>query len=95
MIRGTKGQPALRRNLALVCAGHLLVCAAVARAADAPSAPPSRRADVVDTLHGVPVADPYRWLEDQQAPEVRAWIDGQNTAPPRHGWRGAAPPGRR
>src|SRR5262249_6405812 len=43
-----------------------------------PSAPPTRVAEVVETLHGVRVADPYRWLEDQQAPEVRAWIDAQN-----------------
>jgi prolyl oligopeptidase len=35
--------------------------------------PPTRREDVVETLHGVPVADPYRWLEDGAAPEVRAW----------------------
>jgi prolyl oligopeptidase len=32
---------------------------------------------VVDVLHGVPVADPYRWLEDQNAPRTRAWIDEQ------------------
>jgi prolyl oligopeptidase len=33
---------------------------------------------VVDTLHGVVIADPYRWLEDQQSAETRAWIDSQN-----------------
>jgi prolyl oligopeptidase len=32
---------------------------------------------VVDTLHGRPVADPYRWLEDGSAPEVRAWSAAQ------------------
>ena len=33
---------------------------------------------VVDTLHGVAIEDPYRWLEDQECPETRAWIDAQN-----------------
>ncbi|MBK8013648.1 MAG: S9 family peptidase [Deltaproteobacteria bacterium] len=34
----------------------------------------TRREDVVETLHGVEVADPYRWLEDVNAPEVKAWV---------------------
>jgi prolyl oligopeptidase len=29
-------------------------------------------------IHGIEIADPYRWLEDQQSPETRAWIDAQN-----------------
>ena len=33
---------------------------------------------MVETLHGLNVSDPYRWLEDQKAPETRAWIDAQN-----------------
>jgi prolyl oligopeptidase len=33
---------------------------------------------VVDILHGVPVADPYRWLEDGDDAEVRRWVDEQN-----------------
>src|SRR4051812_18405402 len=41
-------------------------------------APPTRRDDVKETLHGVTVEDPYRWLEDQNSPETRAWIDQQN-----------------
>lgn len=28
----------------------------------------------VDRLHGVPVSDPFRWLEDVEAPEVQAWM---------------------
>src|SRR5262249_25477362 len=32
---------------------------------------------VTDVLHGVPITDPYRWLEDQNSPETRAWIAGQ------------------
>ncbi len=43
------------------------------------SGPPATRTDnVIDDYHGVQVADPYRWLEDQQSPETRAWIDAQN-----------------
>jgi prolyl oligopeptidase len=40
--------------------------------------PPARRADVVDDYHGTPVPDPYRWLEDTDAPETQAWIAAQN-----------------
>jgi prolyl oligopeptidase len=43
-----------------------------------PRPPDTRKVDVVDTLHGVAIADPYRWLEDQGAPDTRAWIDAQN-----------------
>lgn len=31
-----------------------------------------------DTYHGVVVSDPYRWLEDGNAPDVREWVAGQN-----------------
>jgi prolyl oligopeptidase len=39
--------------------------------------PDSRRDDVVDTLHGVKVADPYRWLEKVDD-EVTRWMDAQD-----------------
>ena len=42
-------------------------------------APPRTRIDnMTETLHGVTVNDPYRWLEDQDSPETRAWIKAQN-----------------
>jgi prolyl oligopeptidase len=41
--------------------------------------PPKTRTDtVVDVIHGVRIPDPYRWLEDQQSPETRAWINAEN-----------------
>ncbi|HVR97840.1 MAG TPA: alpha/beta fold hydrolase, partial [Thermoanaerobaculia bacterium] len=33
---------------------------------------------VVETLHGVEVSDPYRWLEDSRTPEQRIWTQQQN-----------------
>jgi len=33
---------------------------------------------VVDTLHGVKVADPYRWLENEKSPAVKAWVKRMN-----------------
>jgi prolyl oligopeptidase len=39
--------------------------------------PPTPAEPVTETLHGVEVTDPYRWLEDQNSPRTRAWIDEQ------------------
>jgi len=33
---------------------------------------------VADTIHGVAVADPYRWLEDTRSAETREWVVSQN-----------------
>jgi prolyl oligopeptidase len=41
--------------------------------------PPATRVNpVTDVLHDTTIVDPYRWLEDQNSPETRAWIDAQN-----------------
>ena len=46
----------------------------------AASGPPvTRTQDVVETIHGRQVKDPYRWLEDLESDEVQEWIDEQNT----------------
>jgi prolyl oligopeptidase len=40
--------------------------------------PPTPKTDVIDVLHGEPVADPYRWLEDGASAETRLWTERQN-----------------
>ncbi|HLY98162.1 MAG TPA: prolyl oligopeptidase family serine peptidase [Candidatus Angelobacter sp.] len=43
------------------------------------AAPPQTQVHaVVDDYFGHKVTDNYRWLEDQNSPETRAWIDAQN-----------------
>lgn len=42
-----------------------------------PSPPPTEQKPVTDNVSGTSIVDPYRWLEDGQSPETRAWIDSQ------------------
>lgn len=40
--------------------------------------PPTAAGPAIDTIDGVRVADPYRWLEDSSDPKVQAWSEAQN-----------------
>ncbi|HSP63886.1 MAG TPA: prolyl oligopeptidase family serine peptidase, partial [Pyrinomonadaceae bacterium] len=42
------------------------------------SYPETKKGEVVDDYFGTKVADPYRWLEDDNAPEVAAWVAAEN-----------------
>ncbi len=40
--------------------------------------PDTRKVEHTDTYHGTVVADPYRWLEDDNSAETKAWVKDQN-----------------
>ncbi len=42
------------------------------------ASPISASEPVTEIFHGVPVTDPYRWLEDQNSPRTRDWIEQQS-----------------
>ena len=72
--------------LASVAAALLAACATPSGGASAPGPsmttslayPAAPREEVVDVIHGVPVADPYRWLEDAKSPRTEAWVTAED-----------------
>lgn len=62
------------RATAALAGGLALLGVVLVRAAGPLEYPPAARGTVVDDYHGVRVADPYRWLEDLDSPQTRAWV---------------------
>jgi prolyl oligopeptidase len=60
------------------CLALLSLLALIVPAQSHKSPPVARVDNVTETIHGVQITDPYRWLEDQNSPETRAWIDAEN-----------------
>ena len=67
----------MRVILPRLLAASLLVAFSAHAAPGTPPQTPKRM--VSETLAGVPVNDPYRWLENPEAADVKQWIEAQNT----------------
>lgn len=44
----------------------------------------TKRQGIEDTIHGIKVKDPYRWLEDAKSSETQHWMDEQNKHARKH-----------
>jgi len=62
--------------LIIVCI--FMTCSCIQKTIKHQPYPLTAKSDVVDDYFGTKVADPYRWLEDDNSPETAAWVKAQN-----------------
>jgi len=83
-------------NKYLAIMTSLLLLGGCGQSADqdaAPTYPAAPRSEHLDTYFGTQVADPYRWMESLDSPEVQSWVKAENAlsepylqALPGHAW---------
>jgi prolyl oligopeptidase len=67
-----------KMTLLFVLSSMVLSFAACQKAGARLSYPATKKVDQVDDYFGTKVADPYRWLEDDNAEEVKQWVQAEN-----------------
>ncbi|HVP11223.1 MAG TPA: prolyl oligopeptidase family serine peptidase [Phycisphaerae bacterium] len=70
----------LRKSLKSIAVAVLaaFVLAGCSQAAKPLVYPKTAKVDQVDDYFGVKVADPYRWLEELDSPQTKAWVEAEN-----------------
>jgi prolyl oligopeptidase len=69
--------PAMRATRSLIGVVTLAICAGIGFPQQLVY-PLTRKGDQVDDYHGTKVADPYRWLEDDNSAETAKWVEAEN-----------------